>query len=51
MDGHHSALTMSIDVKPLKYLREKRPAKTNFYKVNYERLNRRLLDVEWEIEL
>lgn len=50
-DTHHPALTVDIDVKPLKYLREKRPEKTNFYKADYEKLNQQLLNIEWEVVL
>lgn len=50
-DDHHPALIVNVDVRPLNYLREKRPVKTNFYKADYDQLNQKLLDVQWDIEL
>lgn len=50
-DDHHPALKVSLNVSPIKYLVENRTPKTNFWRADYVDLNRKLLDVEWEIEL
>lgn len=50
-DGHHPALVVDIDVEPFKYLRERKPAKPNFYRADYKELDRKLSSVEWLIEL
>lgn len=50
-DGHHPAIQGSVRVSPLKFLREKRPPKTNFFKADYVGLNDEFLRVDWRSEL
>lgn len=50
-DDHHPALQVCIDLVQPKFLSEKRPAKVNFFKADYVRLNEELLKVNWLREL
>ena len=50
-DPHHPALRVCLSISPLKFLVEDRPAKTNFFRADYERLNEELSRVNWVEEL
>lgn len=50
-DGRHPAIEVSINLSTLKFLNEKRPPKTNFYRANYVKLNSDLSVIYWDSEL
>lgn len=51
VDNHHPAIEVSTDLSPLKFLNEKRPPKTNYFKANFVQLNDELSKVDWFSEL
>lgn len=50
-DDHHPAITVRIDTSTLKFLKEIKLPKTNFFKADYDDLNLRLSKVDWVSEL
>lgn len=50
-DGHHPALDMCVDLSRCKFLVERRPPKVNFFKADYDHLNKGLMEVDWRNEL
>lgn len=51
IDKQHPALLISVNLKPLKYLNEKRLPKFNFFRANYTELNRLIQCIDWKKEL
>lgn len=51
LDNHHPSLLIAINIKPLQYLNEKRLPKFNFFRANYEELNRMIESINWVSEL
>lgn len=50
-DGHHPAIEVKVDFSPLKFMKERKEPRTNFFKANYVSLNEKLLGIDWENEL
>lgn len=48
--GHHPPVAPLLNVSPLRYLEENRPPKINFFKANYDVLNERISEVDWDSE-
>lgn len=51
IDVQHPALSIKVNIKPLKYLNEDRFPKFNFFRANYDELNRLMDSIDWESEL
>lgn len=51
IDDHHPAIEVCVNLSPLKFLTEKRLAKTNFYRANYAQLNNDLSNINRFSEL
>lgn len=51
LDKQHPALYLTVNLKPLKYLDEKRQPKFNFFRANYIELNNVVQSIDWESEL
>lgn len=51
IDEQHPALMITVNLKPLKYLNEKRLPKFNFFRANYVELNRLVECIDWKAEL
>lgn len=51
LDKQHPALYLTINLKPLKYLDEKREPKFNFFRANYMELNNVIQSIDWVSEL
>lgn len=51
LDKQHPALMITVSLKPLKYLHEKRHPKYNFFRADYEELDRQAQSIDWVNEL
>lgn len=51
LDNQHPALLLKLDIKPLKFLPENRQPKLNFFRADYEELNRLIDSIDWTKEL
>lgn len=51
IDLHHPALMVTVDMKPLKYLDEDRLPKFNFFRADYDELNKLIESIDWVNEL
>lgn len=50
IDVYHPALLVQVDAKPLKYLDENRLPKLNFFRANYDEINKLLQCTDWMSE-
>lgn len=51
IDLHHPALLVTVNMKPLEYLEEDRLPKFNFFRADYEELNKLIESIDWVREL
>lgn len=51
LDNHHPALLVTVCKKPLKHLNENRQPKFNFFRADYDELNRLINSIDWTSEL
>lgn len=47
MDRHHPPIALLLDVSPLKFIAENRPPKLNFFRADYETINKSIAGIDW----
>lgn len=46
-DGHHPALSVTVNTTPVRYINEKRSSKPNFFRADYLELSAKLILINW----
>lgn len=50
-DQHHPTIAISFDSKEIKFMKQKKTIKLNFFKADYESINKEISEVDWNVIL